>query len=83
MSEEREKEKLEIANQSENEVRNLLKQFFAKDQNLLLKFVWNFDMAKKTMRDMSLDVAKLPLGCLKIERIKKSLQILNKIQKQL
>ncbi len=35
------------------------------------------------MKDMQLDTNKLPLGCLKIERIKKSLQILNKIQKQL
>ncbi len=32
---------------------------------------------------MQLDTTKLPLGCLKIERIKKSFQILNKIQKQL
>lgn len=30
---------------------------------------------------MSLDITKLPLGCLKIERVKKSMQILNKIQK--
>jgi hypothetical protein len=38
-------------------------------------------MAKKAMRDMQLDTGKLPLGLLKIERIKKSLQILAKIYK--
>lgn len=40
-------------------------------------------MAKKAIKDMSLDIGKLPLGCLKIERVKKSLQLLGKIQKQL
>jgi hypothetical protein len=39
----------------------------------LVKFVYNFDQTRKAMREMNLDVDKLPLGSIKIERIKKSL----------
>lgn len=83
MSDEVEKEKLDLAMNQENEIRGLLKQAFNQNKDEFLKFVWNLDMAKKAMKDMSLDTTKLPLGCLKIERVKKLLQILGKIQKQL
>jgi hypothetical protein len=65
----------------ENEIRSLLKAVFDHSNDEFLKFVWNLDMAKKAIKDMSLDIGKLPLGCLKIERVKKSLQLLGKIQK--
>lgn len=84
MSVEREKERLEIALNSELEVISFIKEFFNTEGDEFkefLKFTWNYDMAKKVMKDMSLDISKLPLGCLKIERVKKSLQILYKIQK--
>jgi hypothetical protein len=57
-------------------VKTLLKEFFKKEGSLFdefLKLTWNYDTAKKQMKDMSLDIAKLPLGCLKIERVKKSM----------
>jgi hypothetical protein len=76
MSEEKEKERLEIAMTAETEVRALLSSYFSKpgDQlDSLLKFVWSIDQAKKAIKDMSIDVAKLPLGVLKIERVRKSL----------
>jgi len=83
MSSEREKELLNLAQSNETDVKNLLKAFYAEGSNELLddfiKFVWSLDVARKAMKDMQLDVAKLPLGCLKIERVKKSLIILQKI----
>ena len=86
LSEEKEKERLEIAKTAETEVTKLLAPYINKQGDQLdqfLKFVWSIDLAKKAMKDMSLDVAKLPLGVLKIERVRKSLQILAKILKQI
>jgi hypothetical protein len=87
LSVEREKERLDLALNEETQIKKLLASYFISfegDQfDDFLKFTWNLDLAKKAMKDMQLDTNKLPLGCLKIERIKKSLQILNKIQKQL
>jgi len=80
VSEQRDKEKLELAAAEEKEIRTLLNKALA-DSDEFMKFVWSLDMAKKAMRDMQLDTGKLPLGLLKIERIKKSLQILAKIYK--
>jgi Poly(ADP-ribose) polymerase, regulatory domain len=82
VSEQREKEKLELAVNEETEIKTLLDKALANTDEFM-KFVWSVDMAKKAMRDMQLDTGKLPFGLLKIERIKKSLQILAKIYKQI
>jgi hypothetical protein len=72
---------------NEAEVKSLLKTFYQTPSTDcfgdLLKFVWSLDLARKAMKDMLLDIGKLPVGQLKIERVKKSLAILHKIQLQL
>ena len=76
MSEEKEKERLEIAQSGESEIKNLLKDYFKSEGGVFdefLKFVWNIDLFKKALKDMNIDIAKLPIGVLKIERVKKSL----------
>jgi len=49
----------------------------------LLNLVWDLNAIKDSLTAMNLDTEKLPLGTLKIERIKKAHTILNEIQKQL
>lgn len=83
LSEERQKELLKIAQSNEADVKSLLKSFYsAPSQDCLddlLKFIWSLELARKAMKDMSIDVAKLPLGFLKLDRIKKSLLLVQKI----
>ena len=76
MSEEKEKERLEIAQSGESEIKKLLKDYFKSEGGVFdefLKFVWNIDLFKKALKDMNIDIAKLPIGVLKIERVKKSM----------
>jgi len=49
----------------------------------LLNLVWDLNAIKDSLTAMNLDTEKLPLGTLKVERIKKAHTILNEIQKQL
>jgi len=82
MSAERDKERLEFAKTNEKEIIGLIKEFFQKNENdfsEFLRFVWSIENVKKVYAELSLDPARLPLGSLKIERIKKSKAILVKI----
>jgi poly [ADP-ribose] polymerase len=49
----------------------------------LLNLVWDVDAIKIALKSMNLDANKLPLGQLKIERIRKAHSILKEIQKYL
>jgi hypothetical protein len=66
MSEERQNELLKLAQNNEAEVKSLLKTFYqtqAPDcMGELLQFVWSLELARKAMKDMSLDIGKLPVG---------------------
>jgi hypothetical protein len=82
LSAERDKERLEFAKTNEKEIMALIKEFFQKNENdfsEFLRFVWSIENVKKVYAELSLDPVRLPLGSLKIERIKKSQAILVKI----
>jgi hypothetical protein len=51
--------------------------------NELLNIVWDIKAIKDALTGMNLDTEKLPIGTLKVERIKKAHAILNEIQKYL
>jgi len=51
VSEQREKEKLELVINEETEIKTLLDKALANTDEFM-KFVWSIDMAKKAMRDM-------------------------------
>lgn len=57
----------------------------ASDQDIfrLLAFVWNLKQMKRTMADFKLDIAKLPLGLLDLQKVRKSHAFLLEIQKLL
>jgi len=48
-----------------------------------MRVVWNIEAIKTQFASMNLDSDKLPLGLLKVERIRKAHAILNEIQKHL
>ena len=79
-NEEKEKEKLQHALESEREVVSLLKKGGISGKDLeptddgkleLLRFVWDFGALKQVLNDSTLDDTKLPLGVLQIEKVKK------------
>jgi hypothetical protein len=45
----------------------------------LLNIVWDMNAIKESLTAMNLDTEKLPIGTLKVERIKKAHAILNEI----
>jgi len=75
-----------LANLNDQELTQILESIKNKDDSSmteLLSLVWDMSAIKDSLRQMNLDVEKLPIGTLKIERIKKAHAILNEIQKHL
>ena len=89
-NEEKEKEKQQLAQENEKELMQLLKKGGIVGKNLeqsedekleLLRHAFDYSAHKQVMQDYQLDVAKLPLGMLQIEKVKKCNQILNEISR--
>ena len=75
MSAEQYRERLEFAKTNEKEITGLMREFFEQNESELsefLRFAWSIENVKRVFTELSLDPARLPLGSLKIERIRKS-----------
>ena len=64
-------------------VRPYLNSSLTEELDCFVRHIYSYDNTRKAMREMNLDAEKLPLGTLKIERVRKSLEMLWKIQKSL